>query len=472
MSFVFSNLSFKGRYRRCVTARVSSILESASVERSLTISKDTLHFHKNCWRSFSASSSCSESHLQRLQKAVFTFLGASVSLGSAFFVYAELLDDDTVQCSELVTQEYPWTGAVKMSPFYWDFRAVISPNSEDNSKTDLPSSPVYYDPTSSISEGMLDVVEASVNKATAWEKKAKAVVNKFTKPNRYDISVRALKGGRLSMEDTYCIHDQGRFIGVFDGHGGAGVSTYLSSSIFEKLEKHLEMVSSSPLSPSIKEVTRSLSAALNEIEDEVLEKDDFQYQGSTAVAVYVHENPKSGERTIISANVGDSRAVLSRGSVAVSLTRDHKPDDMDEKKRILAMGETIEWDSYCNVSRVRNLSLSRAIGDRFAKPVVSAEPEIKLFPLKDFPVEEGYDRNDFIVLASDGLWDVMTSQNCVNFVMERLTPSNQQAKHMSPSELERQISTRRKRMSRDLADEAIRRGSCDNVCVVILWLNN
>jgi serine/threonine protein phosphatase PrpC len=274
------------------------------------------------------------------------------------------------------------------------------------------------------------------------------------------------------MEDTYCIHDQGRFIGVFDGHGGAGVSTYLSSSIFEKLEKHLEMVSSSPLSPSIKEVTRSLSAALNEIEDEVLEKDDFQYQGSTAVAVYVHENPKSGERTIISANVGDSRAVLSRGSVAVSLTRDHKPDDMDEKKRILAMGETIEWDSYCNVSRVRNLSLSRAIGDRFAKPVVSAEPEIKLFPLKDFPVEEGYDRNDFIVLASDGLWDVMTSQNCVNFVMERLTPSNQQAKHMSPSELERQISTRRKRMSRDLADEAIRRGSCDNVCVVILWLNN
>lgn len=274
------------------------------------------------------------------------------------------------------------------------------------------------------------------------------------------------------MEDTYCIHDQGRFIGVFDGHGGAGVSTYLSSSIYEKIEKHLEMVSSTPSSPSIKEVKRSLSAALNEIEDEVLEKDDFQYQGSTAVAVYVHENPKTGERTIISANVGDSRAVLSRGSVAVSLTRDHKPDDKDEKKRILAMGETIEWDSYCNVSRVRNLSLSRAIGDRFAKPVVSAEPEIKIFPLNEFPVEEGHDRNDFIVLASDGLWDVMTSQNCVNFVTERLHPSKQQVKHMRPSELERQKSTRRKRMSKDLADEAIRRGSCDNVCVVILWLNN
>lgn len=284
--------------------------------------------------------------------------------------------------------------------------------------------------------------------------------------------MRALKGGRLSMEDTYCIHDQGRFVGVFDGHGGAGVSTYLSSSIYEKVERHLERFSSSPSSPSIKEITKSLSSAFNEIEDEVLQKDDFQYQGSTAVAVYVHEDPRTGERTIISANVGDSRAVLSRGSVAVTLTRDHKPDDKDEKKRILSMGETIEWDSYCNVSRVRNLSLSRAIGDRFAKPVVSAEPEIKLFTLSELPVEEGHDRNDFVILASDGLWDVMTSQNCVNFVMDRLTPSKQQTKHMSRTELERQASTRRKRMSRDLADEAIRRGSCDNVCVVILWLNS
>jgi protein phosphatase len=434
--------------------------------------KDTQHFHKICWRSFSASSSFSESHLRTLQKSIFGFLGASISLGSAVFVYSELIDDDTVQCSELVAKEYPWDEVVKRNPFYWDFQAVLHSKAEDTDVVDIEASPVYYEPTSSISEGMLEVVEAGVNKATEWEKKAKAVVNKLTKPNRYDISVRALKGGRLSMEDTYCIHDQGRFVGVFDGHGGAGVSTYLSSSMYEKVERHLERVSSSPSSPSIKEITKSLLSALSEIEDEVLQKDDFQYQGSTAVAVYVHEDPRTGERTIISANVGDSRAVLSRGSVAVTLTRDHKPDDTDEKKRILSMGETIEWDSYCNVSRVRNLSLSRAIGDRFAKPVVSAEPEIKLFPLSELPVEEGHDRNDFVILASDGLWDVMTSQNCVNFVMDRLTPSNQQTKHMSPSELERQTSTRRKRMSRDLADEAIRRGSCDNVCVVILWLNS
>lgn len=274
------------------------------------------------------------------------------------------------------------------------------------------------------------------------------------------------------MEDTYCIHDQGRFAGVFDGHGGSGVSSYLSSSIYDKIQKNLEKISSSPSCPSVKDMVKSISSALTEIDNEVLEKDDLQYQGSTSVAVYVHENPANGERTVIAANVGDSRAVLSRGAFAIGLTRDHKPDDIDERKRILAMGETIEWDSYCNVSRVRNLSLSRAIGDRFAKPVVSSEPEIKVFPLSELSVEKGGDKNDFIILASDGLWDVMTSQNCVNFVLDRLRPSEQQENHMSQSELSRQTSIRRKRMSRDLADEAIRRGSCDNVCVVVIWLNN
>lgn len=189
MSFLFPNLSSQVPYRRCLTVRVSSLLRNASVERSLkSISKDTQHFHKTGWRSFSASSSFSESHLQRLQKAVFTFLGFSVSLSSAVLVYVELLDDDTVQCSELVSQDYPWNEAVKMNPFYWDFQAILRPNRQDTGKIDLPSSPVYYEPTSSISDGMMDVVEASVNKATAWEKKAKAVVDKLTKPYRYDVS--------------------------------------------------------------------------------------------------------------------------------------------------------------------------------------------------------------------------------------------------------------------------------------------
>jgi len=276
------------------------------------------------------------------------------------------------------------------------------------------------------------------------------------------------------MEDAYCIHDGGRFAGVFDGHGGAGVSKFISETIYSKINKYLEdgrdPDDSTSSAPSIGNLVKSLGAAFDELDDEVLDVDDFQYQGSTAVAVYVHEDSKTNDRTIVSANIGDSRAILSRGSKGVDLTRDHKPDDKYERKRILAMGETIEWDEYCQVSRVKNLSLSRAIGDRFAKPVVSGEVEIQLFPLKDLPMEGG-EEDDFVLLASDGLWDVMTTQGCVDFVRRRLSPTETQARNMSKGELHRYKISKRKNMSRIVANEATLRGSCDNICVVVVWLN-
>lgn len=327
--------------------------------------------------------------------------------------------------------------------------------------------------------GVIDAMEASVEKAHSWEKKAvAAVVEKWATPKRYETSVRAIMGHRLAMEDTFCIHDGGRFTGVFDGHGGAQVSNFLSESIYEKVKKNLAQDGIRAVaSPSLGNIVTSIGAAFDEIELEVLKRDELQWQGSTAVAVYVHEDEQTKEKTIISANVGDSRAVLSRGSVAVDLTRDHKPDDKYEKERIISMGETIEWDSYCQVSRIKSLSLSRAIGDRFAKPVVSGEVEIQLFPIKDLLLdnesEESVKGNDdFIVLGSDGLWDVMTSQSCVDFINENLHPSKTQAKSMSPAEKERYKISRRKNMSRFVASEATRRGSSDNICVVVVWLND
>ena len=128
--------------------------------------------------------------------------------------------------------------------------------------------------------------------------------------------------------------------------------------------------------------------------------------------------------TLVASGSGVSRGVLSRSGSAIELTRDHKPNDDREKARILAMGEKIEWDHYCKVHRVRNLSLSRAIGDRFAKPAVSGEVEIKCFPVYD-------DKDEFILLASDGLWDVMSSQEVVSYVHKRLNaPPKEEAGKM------------------------------------------
>jgi serine/threonine protein phosphatase PrpC len=210
------------------------------------------------------------------------------------------------------------------------------------------------------------------------------------------------------MEDKYCIHEGGRFAAVFDGHGGSCVSTYLSETLHNKIQHRLKSKeevqnSNGRDSMALLKKIRILTDSISEVDEEILGNDDYQYQGSTAVAVWVHEDDDKG-RTLVSANVGDSRAVMSQNGRVVDLTKDHKPNDPEEKKRIHAMGEKIEWDPYCNLHRVRNLSLSRAIGDKFAKPAVCSEVDIKTFPLHN----SGCD--DFVVLASDGLWDVMSSQ--------------------------------------------------------------
>jgi len=314
-----------------------------------------------------------------------------------------------------------------------------------------------------------------------------------TFPENYDVSVRAIKGSRLCMEDEYYINNGGRFVAIFDGHGGGGVSTFLRDKLYNKIAKHLnahheikddrseggtttndQAVRSSPnylprYCP-ISAMVNSIRAAFTEAGNEVLQMDDFQYQGSTALAVWLHEDLKSCKRTLVSANLGDSRAILSRDGQAMDVTRDHKPGDEVEKKRILSMGEKIEWDDYCQVHRVRNLSLSRAIGDRFAKPAISSEVEIQLIPLSD-RTSDKKGKDEFIVLASDGLWDVMTSQDCVSFIHERLNAFPKAMKRVTPLEMQRQEHARRKTMSRFVANEALKRGSGDNVCVVIVWLN-
>jgi len=286
-------------------------------------------------------------------------------------------------------------------------------------------------------------------------------------PYTYDISVRALKGSRLCMEDEYFIENDGRFAAVFDGHGGGGVSGYLRDHLYDKV-KHKLSTRDDSLSKtsgskhhqtSLATKIKAIREAFDEIDEDILSEDELQYQGSTAVAVMLHQD-ENEQRTLVSANVGDSRAILSRRGKAIDLTRDHKPNDEREKARIIAMGETVEWDHYCKVYRVRNLSLSRAVGDRFAKPAVSGDVEIKQFPVND----EG---DEFVLLASDGLWDVMTSQDCVDFVSRRLKSA---PKHLSNEERIKAQYTKRKVMSRLLANEALRRGTGDNICIVIVWL--
>lgn len=288
----------------------------------------------------------------------------------------------------------------------------------------------------------------------------------------YDVSVRAIQGSRLYMEDEYFVGNGGRFVGVFDGHGGGDVSYFLAQNLYNHVKQQMKHQlkrkqweeqddSEENKSLSLSCLASALRAAFQAVETEVIDKAEMRYQGSTAVAVTIHEE-KDGSRTLLSANVGDSRAVLCRGGTALDLTKDHKPNDERERARIQAMGEKIEWDNFGKVHRVRNLSLSRAIGDSFAKPVVSPEVDIKLFRVQD--------DDEFVVVASDGVWDVMTSDQVVKFVKRKIDTLIPTASGSSGDAAKRIRNTRRKNMSRYVANEALNRGSGDNICVVIVWL--
>ena len=192
--------------------------------------------------------------------------------------------------------------------------------------------------------------------------------------------------------------------------------------------------------------------------------DDIDFEDEDADGPW--EGPQAGSTCVVAvvrgddlivANAGDSRAVLCRRGTAVALSRDHKPMDDDERARIMNAG------GFVQEGRVNgSLALSRAIGDLEYKQsknlsardqIVTAYPEIK-----ECKLEPG---DEFLVIACDGIWDVLTSQQCVDYVRVRLDADVQLSK-----------------ICEELADECMApdtKGSgigCDNMSVVIVLLKN
>lgn len=184
----------------------------------------------------------------------------------------------------------------------------------------------------------------------------------------------------------------------------------------------------------------ALLGALSEMEAEVLAAGVPMNTGSTA-SVALMNGPQ-----LLVANIGDSRTILCRGTTAIEMTMDQKPSRPDEVARIShAKGWVI------NDRVIGRLGVARAIGDALYKanpiPFVSARPELTQVHLCT------HDR--FLLLACDGLFDVMTSQAAVDFARQRLNAG--MALH---------------EVCRSLAQHAINCGSMDNVSVLIVLLDH
>ncbi|KAA8533628.1 hypothetical protein F0562_030938 [Nyssa sinensis] len=195
------------------------------------------------------------------------------------------------------------------------------------------------------------------------------------------------------------------FFGVYDGHGGSGVAHACRDQLHWLLLREIEEKGASTTSAMVAgevDWEKVMLVTFGKMDEEV---NDSAWVGahygassvtigSTAVVAVV------GEEELVVANCGDSRAVLSRGGVAIPLSNDHKPDRPDELERIeFAGGRVINWDGH----RVLGvLATSRSIGDHYLKPFVISEPEVT--------VNERTDADEFLILASDGLWDVISNE--------------------------------------------------------------
>ncbi len=140
--------------------------------------------------------------------------------------------------------------------------------------------------------------------------------------------------------------------------------------------------------------------------------------GCTAVSVLVTPTQ------YIVANAGDSRAVLSRGGQCIALSEDHKPNDSRERERIEKAGGTVEETQGGARTHYRvngNLNLSRAIGDLEYKKNQDLKPEEQMITsTPDVVVLDRESEDEFLAICCDGVYDVMTNEQLVSFIKERM----------------------------------------------------
>jgi len=126
---------------------------------------------------------------------------------------------------------------------------------------------------------------------------------------------------------------------------------------------------------------------------------DSEQCGSTACVGVIRM--ESGHRVLYIANVGDTRALLSRNGVEERLSIDHRLSDKSEYNRVIDMGGIVMNDRVGGT-----LLLTRAFGDYALKDSgVIATPSIRKHYIRPF------DR--FVVIASDGVYDTMTDQEVI-----------------------------------------------------------
>lgn len=248
--------------------------------------------------------------------------------------------------------------------------------------------------------------------------------------------------------------------GVLDGHSGAAVAEYAAKRLPEIFQTQPWW--NSRETPTDAEVEKAMQTAFMSTDAEVisLTQSGNLVGGSTAnVGLLVAQ-------TLYIANIGDTRAVLSRAGFAHELSQDHKPDRPSERARIEALDGRVEWRGCWRVmggngaAAFRGLAISRAFGDidwKVPTPLVDACPEVRSCRLTS--------DDEFLIIGCDGVWDVMSSQDAVDLARQHALPIV--GADDGAGGLGDRAATA---AAKAIAQTALERGSMDNITVVVMTL--
>jgi len=274
---------------------------------------------------------------------------------------------------------------------------------------------------------------------------------------RYGIS--SMQGWRIEMEDAHTavigIPDQKETVSwfaVFDGHAGSRVSAHCSHHLLDCIRATDDFTTSIQQEHTLSQdeimagIKKGILRGFLELDEklrkipEVASGEDKS--GTTAVCALITE------KYLIIANCGDSRGVCCVNGKPALVTLDHKPSNDPERERIQNAGGSVV------IQRVNgSLAVSRALGDFEYKNVegkgpteqlVSPEPEFFIKPILP-------DQDEFLVLACDGVWDVMSNEDICNFVSARL-----------------KITDNLETVANEVIDTCLYKGSRDNMSIIII----
>jgi len=248
----------------------------------------------------------------------------------------------------------------------------------------------------------------------------------------YTISIHQEQGKREYMEDRFIAKCNKKicFYSILDGHGGKSCANFLKKNlynIFIKIyvkNRHI----------NIKNIlTQTYLYA-----DKIFLKNQKK-SGSTACSLFIDNQTKM----FAVANTGDSRIIGLVGNKIIQLSVDHKPENNNEKQRIYQNG------GFVVNSRLNGiLAMSRSMGDILLK-----QKGLTSFP--DTIVGKITKDYKYLVIASDGLYDVMTNYEIIQFIQYNLTKGIE-----------------KKNIAKNLVLFSIEnRYSADNVSVIIIFFN-